>query len=292
MEKKRQAFYNERQHHWDQVAEKLENWKGWGEYYRRRIAQVYKFNIPTDMEVLEIGCGNGDLLASLKIKGGVGIDISPKMVSLAKKNHPDLDFTCMDATDFELKKKFDIATISDTVNDVWDVQAAFEQVYKHLKPHGRLIINFYNRLWEVPLSIAAKLGVAKPNLMQNWLTIEDIDNLLNLAGFEIVRNWDEVLLPFNIPLLAPLCNKLLVHLWPFRLFAMTHFVVARPKNPTTSRRKKPSVSIIVPARNEAGNIHRIFNEMPAIDAPIELVFVEGHSSDNTYEEDQQADQRA
>lgn len=284
MEKNRQIFYTERQHHWDQVAEKLENWKGWGTYYRKRIAKVFKFNIPSDMEVLEIGCGNGDLLASLETKYGLGMDISPKMIALAKKNHPVYDFTCMDAIDFNLEKKFDVVVISDTVNDVWDVQSTFENAYQHLKSKGRLMINFYNRLWELPINFAAKLGVAKPTLMQNWLTIEDIDNLLNLAGFEIVREWEEVLMPFQIPLLTPLCNKILVHMWPFRLFAMTHFVVARPKSLPTRSTKKHSVSIVVPARNEAGNIKRIFNEMPKINAPIELIFVEGHSSDNTYEE--------
>lgn len=284
MEKTKQVFYNERRAHWDQVAEKLESWKGWGGYYRRRIARVFKFNIPSGLDVLEIGCGNGDLLASLEPKYGLGMDISPKMVELAGKNHPDLDFTCMDAVDFKLKKKFDIVVLSDTVNDVWDVQSTLESIYTHIKPDGRLIINFYNRLWEWPLNAAMKLGVAKPTLLQNWLTIEDLDNLLNLAGFEIVRNWDEVLMPFQIPLITAVCNKFLVRIWPFRLFAMTHFVVARPKSQASQSNAKKSVSIVIPARNEAGNIKRIFTEIPDFDSPTELVFIEGHSSDDTYKE--------
>ena len=131
-----------------------------GGYYRRRIAKVFKFNIPSDLEVLEIGCGNGDLLASLETKYAFGMDISPKMISLAEKNHPEYNFTCMDATDFNLERKFDVVVMSDTVNDVWDVQSTFENAFKHLKPKGRLMINFYNRLWEIPINIAAKLGVA------------------------------------------------------------------------------------------------------------------------------------
>jgi SAM-dependent methyltransferase len=189
MEKTRQAFYNERQAHWDQVAEKLENWKGWGGYYRRRIAQVFKFNIPQDQDILEIGCGNGDLLAYLEPKYGLGMDISPKMVALAKKCHPNLEFLQMDAFDFSLDRKFDVVILSDTVNDLWDVQSTLENVRRHLKPKGRLIVNFYNRLWELPLDLAIALGVAKPNLPQNWLTVEDLTNLLNLADFEPVRNW-------------------------------------------------------------------------------------------------------
>lgn len=284
MEKTKRIFNDERQAHWDRVAEKLETWDGWGGYYRKRIAEVFKFNIPADQDVMEIGCGNGDLLNTLDPKYGFGIDISPKMIAMAKKNHPDHVFVCMDAIELSLDKKFDAVVISDTVNDVWDVQTLLENVHRHINSRGRLVINFYNRLWEFPLDIAAKLGVAKPTLLQNWLTIDDINNLLNLAGFEIVRDWVEVLMPFQIPLLTPLCNKYLVRLWPFNTLAMTHFVVARPKPKISRRKKKPGVSIVIPARNEAGNINRIFNEMPDMDCSTELIFVEGHSSDDTYEE--------
>ena len=243
MEKTRQVFYTERQAHWDRVAEKLETWQGWGGYYRKRIAQVFKFNIPAGQNVLEIGCGNGDLLSVLSPKYGFGIDISPKMIALAKNHHADLDFACMDAVDLHLNKKFDTVVISDTVNDVWDVQTLLENVHRHMHSSSRLVINFYNRLWEWPLDIAQKLGVAKPTLLQNWLTIEDVNNLLNLAGFEIVRDWVEVLMPFNIPLLTPFCNKFLVRLWPFKGLAMTHFVVARQKPACSAENKKPSVSV-------------------------------------------------
>lgn len=284
MEKTRQVYYNERQAHWDQVAEKLETWNGWGGYYRKRIAEVFKFNTSSDLDVLEIGCGNGDLLSFLNPSYGFGMDISPKMIAMAKKNHPKHDFACMDAIEFNLDKKFDTVIISDTINDVWDVQTLFENVYRHMQTDGRLVINFYNRMWEWPLGIAAKLGVAKPTLLQNWLTIEDIDNLLNLAGFEIIRDWVEVLMPFQIPLLTTLFNKYLVRLWPFHMLAMTHFVVARRKPLFSRPIESPKTSVIVPTRNEAGNITRIFEEMPNLGCATELIFVEGHSDDGTFEE--------
>ena len=283
MDKTRLAFNNERQTHWDKVAQKLEHWQGWGGYYRRRVAQVFKFNIPSDQDILEIGCGNGDLLAYLEPQYGLGMDISPKMVQLAKQLHPKLDFIQMDALELSLKRQFDVVVISDTVNDLWDVQSTLENVHRHLKPHGHLVLNFYNRLWEWPINLAAKLGVAKPTLLQNWLTVEDVANLLNLAGFEPVRDWVEVLMPFNIPLLTPLFNKFLIRLWPFKFFAMTHFMVARPK-PDCEKVEHHSVSVIVPARNEAGNIKRVFEELPKISPQTELIFVEGHSTDDTYEE--------
>ena len=67
-------------------------------------------------------------------------------------------------------------------------------------PRTRLIINFYSRLWESPLKIATALNLAKPTMLQNWLTPDDARNLLDLSGYEVIRHWEEVLLPLPIPL--------------------------------------------------------------------------------------------
>lgn len=276
-------FNRERRAHWDKVAEKLDSWKGWGKYYSKRIEQIYGFNIPPDMDILEIGCGSGNLIASLEPKYGVGVDLSRKMVERASKLHPDINFIQSDAVNFELDHQFDFVILSDTINDLWDVQSSLQNILKVLKSDGRLIINFYNRLWEFPLKIASSINVAKPNLIQNWLTVNDARNLMELSGYEVIRNWEEILLPLPIPVLKELNNKFLVRFWPFRLFAMTHFLVARPKPSVQKVPKRDySVSVIVPARNEAGNIRNIFERVPQMGKSTELIFVEGHSKDNTF----------
>ena len=279
-----QAYNSERQLHWDRVADQLESWQGWGGYYQQRIRKIYQFNIPQNQRVLEIGCGSGDLLAALKPSYGLGLDISPKMIARARKMHPGLEFQPMDAANLNDQEGFDAVVISDTINDMWDVQSTFAQIRSVIKPDGRLVLNFYSRLWELPLKIASALHIAKPTLMQNWLTVEDTTNLLNLEGFEVIRCSEEVLFPLPVPLIAPLCNRFLVRLWPFYLFAMTHFMIARPIPSQTRETVKPSVSVVIPARNEAGNIHSIFERLPAMGSRTELVFVEGHSRDDTYQE--------
>src|SRR5262249_10237602 len=117
-------------------------------------------------------------------------------------------------------------------------------------------------------------------LYQNWLTVEDITNLLNLADCEVIKRSQEILLPLPVPLLADLSNRFLVKLWPFKHLALTNFIVARPRPGLCARR--PSVSVIIPARNEAGNISDIFTRTPDMGEGTELVFVEGHSRDDTY----------
>ena len=146
----------------------------------------------------------------------------------------------------------------------------------------RVIINSYNRLWEPWLALAHRLNLARPNLYQNWLTVEDIRNLLYLENFELIKSWEEFLWPVQTPILAGLLNRFLVRIWPFNHLALTHVMVARSLSSPT-RKEMPKLSVIIPARNEAGNIEQIFRRMPELPYATEIIFIEGHSTDGTYE---------
>jgi len=276
-QKRLQTFLDER-------AQKLDRWKGWGGYYHKRIESIYQFLIPPEMRVLEVGCGRGDLIASVKPKYGVGIDLSEKMVAAARERHAEIHFLQADVHHLDLQETFDYIILSDVVNDLWDVELAFRRLADHCHPSTRLIINYFNRLWQLPLDIARWLHVATPTLEQNWLSVQDTANLLHLGDFEVIRSWTEVLFPFPIPLLAPLFNKFLIRSWLFKSMGMTCFSLARPNPARFKNNKKYSVSVIVPARNEAGNISAIFKRTPLMGKGTQLVFVEGHSKDNTYAE--------
>ena len=205
------------------------------------------------------------------------------MIEFASTRHPQLQFVRADAHELDVKDRFDVIILSDLVNDLWDVQQVFQTAASLAEPHTRLIINTYSRLWELPLEVTERLNLAKPTLYQNWLTVEDITNLLKLTNFQVVRHWSEILCPANIPILQSLLNRFLVKLWPFRLGGLSNFVVARPLPLDSPVTEKPLVSVIVPARNEAGNIDQILERVPEMGRGTELVFVEGHSADNTYE---------
>ena len=211
---------------WNSIAQKRDHWRGMGRWYHRRLAEVYRYLVNPNQRVLEIGCGMGDLLAQLQPSHGVGIDFSPEMIARAKKKHPEFEYHEADAHDLSsIEGEFDVIILSDTVNDLWDVQRALEQVRRFCAPHTRLILNFYNHAWQLPLTIAQSLNLAAPMLNQNWLTREDVDNMLRLAGFESIRTTQEVLWPLP---LGGFADRYLVKLWPFREFALSNFVVARP----------------------------------------------------------------
>ena len=251
-------------------------------YYRNRLAEIYRFLVPPGARMLELGCARGDLLAALKPSYGVGVDVSPALVSQARARYPHLQFVEADAHFFDAGEKFDFILCSDIVNDLWDVQQVFEVAARHSRASTRLILNCYSRLWEIPRHIAERFGLAKPLLPQNWLTVGDIANLLYLADLEMVRSWPEIMWPLRTPLIDTLCNRYLVKLWPFRHLGITNFVVARPR-PQQRKGPEPIVSVVVAARNEAGNIASIFDRVPEMGSGTELIFVEGHSKDKTYE---------
>jgi ubiquinone/menaquinone biosynthesis C-methylase UbiE len=276
------SYQEKRRRFWDEFAQTLDRWEGIRRYYQTRLTSVYSFLIPPGMRVLELGCGQGDLLAALRPSRGVGVDFSERMVDRASARHPQLTFLHADVHDFLLHEKFDFIIFSDLVNDIWDVQQMLQLVAQHSLPSTRVVLNSYSRLWEFPRKLAERLHLAKPQLTQNWLTREDLENLLYLSGFETIRGFSEIIWPLRTPGFDTLCNRYLAKLGLFSWMGITNFLVARPQRETLEERE-PVVSVIVPARNEAGNIKRIFEETPSLGAGTELIFVEGHSRDNTYE---------
>lgn len=270
-----------RRAHNDQTARGLDGWKGLGGYYHRRLLDIFSFLVSKDQKILELGCGQGDVLAGLRPSLGVGVDFSTEMIKRARVRHPDLHFITADAMLTGLRETFDVIILSDLLNDLWDVQAVFREVRRLSHPRTRIVMNVYSRLWELPLGLAELLHLAKPTLYQNWLTVDDITNLLQLENLEPIRAWQEILWPVNTPLLHNLFNKYLVKIWPFNELALTNMIIARPQ-PEAGNGDLPVVSVIVPARNESGNIANIIQRVPEMGAGTEIVFVEGNSTDDTF----------
>ena len=269
----------ERIRYWDAFATKSRK-EGLRRYYRSRLMEIFRFVVAPGASVLELGCGKGDLLAALEPARGLGIDFSGEMIRQARERHPHLEFMQADVHEIESHEKFDYIILSDLVNELWDAQRLFEVVARMSHGETRILINSYSRLWEGPRRVAEMVGLAERQLTQNWFTVEDITNLLYLVDLEVIRGSCEILWPVSTPGLSGLANRYLVKLPFFRWFGITNFVIARPR---PRARQDVSVSVIVPARNEAGNIAAIFDRLPDMGAGTELIFVEGHSKDDTWE---------
>lgn len=269
--------------HFDAIAPERESWKKRSAFYHDSIRKFMAYHVLSGSSVLDIGCGTGDLLAGLTVRRGVGIDLSEKIIDIAKAKYPGLDFRNGDAMFLSLEEKFDYVVLADTIGYLPDVQKVLEGVRKVMTDRSRLIITYYNYLWEPLLRLLEAMGLRMPQPEQNWLPLQDIHNLLYLSGFEVVKKGYQLLLPFEIPFLATLMNRYLARLPWLRNLCLVEWVIAKPI-PEPMDPTKMVCSVVIPCRNEKANIEDAVRHTPMMGKGTEIIFVDGASSDGTVEE--------
>jgi ubiquinone/menaquinone biosynthesis C-methylase UbiE len=269
---------------YDAIAEWREQRVAEHHYYASEVHRLVASLVIPGQRVLEVGCGLGDLLAKLKPSRGVGIDISSRMVEKARRRHPQLDFRVADVERDALPEgPFDYIVLSDVIGHLDDIQRGLEALKPVLAPGGRVIVTYYNFVWEPLLKVAERAGLKTPWPEQNWLSMKDIANFLGLAGYEMIREGTDVLAPTRVPLVSNFANRVVAKVPPFRQAALVDYFVARPVNETVPE-KLPTVSVICPCKNEKGNIRAAVARTPVMGPATELVFVDGNSNDGTREE--------
>jgi SAM-dependent methyltransferase len=268
----------------DAWADRRDRFREKSAFYYEEVERIAKFFIPPGSRVLEIGCSTGDLLAALKPSRGVGIDLSPRMVELARSKHPDLEFHAADVEELDLDEKFDYVVMSDVVGHLDDVWAALRGLRRVMHPGSRLLLTYYNFLWEPALKLAQRLGLKMPVPEQNWLGQGDLQNLLRLCDLEPVHTGTAMLCPVRIPGVATVLNRLLARAPGLRHLSLIQFFLARPTWPAQAPARELRCSVVVPCRNERGNVADIFARTPDLGAGTELIFVDGNSEDGTVEE--------
>lgn len=263
----------------------LQRYRQRNRVYYEDLARLHRLLVADGLRVLEIGCGLGDLLASVRPAHGVGVEIDAEVAEAARRRHPQLRILCADAESITPEslgeaEPFDVILLPNTLNTLQDVQGVLERLEAFCHPRSRLVVSFHNWLWQPLLKTAEALGQRQPQPPESWLTPRDVTNLLDLAGWEVLKAGHRCLLPRRIPLLTPLANRWLSQLPLLEQFGLTHWLVARPAR---QRPQEPSVSVVIPARNEAGNIAAAIERLPRLGRATEVIFVEGHSSDDTWE---------
>ena len=248
--------------------------------YRRLLIHYYQLMIPSDASVLEIGCGDGSLLAGIKARQKTGIDLSERQLQLARERVPEGRFIQTAGELLDLKESFDVIILSDTLNLAADVQQLLERLATVATKESRLILNFHNNLWRPVFALARWFGLRPEPPATSWLSSSDVANLLEISRWETIKTSSRILWPLATPLLAPLCNRWLAPLVPFCAFTIFKIARLRP----SAQRKEYSVSVVVPARNEMGNIEAAVTRTPEMGTFTELIFVEGHSQDDTWAE--------
>jgi len=253
--------------------------------YYDDLSRLHQLLVAPGLRVLQIGCGSGDLLAALQPAVGVGLEGNADELAAARLRHPQLRLFELDPADLSAETigeqdPFDVIVLTNTLNTLGDVQGVLERLESVSHPGTRLVVSLHNWLWQPLLKLAESVGQRRPQPPESWLTPRDVINLLDLAGWEVLKRGQRCLLPRRIPLLTPLANRWLSQLPGLQQLGLTHWLVARPSR---QPQRQPSVSVVIPARNEAGNIAAAIERLPALGPFTEVLFVEGHSSDNTWE---------
>lgn len=285
---KNEELHKERIQYFDRIASKLHKYRDSRNYYWSDIERYCNFYIHEEDSVLEVGCANGDALSKLKGSRKVGIDFSSAMIDEARKLHSDIEFHVMDGHNITLNEKFDVIIISNSIGFFDDVQQVFEEIKKVSHSQTRVIITYYNHFWEPLLKFAEFIGIKQKTPQQSWLSAQDMENILELAGWEVFRSTRRLLIPYNIPVVSWLVNKYLAKLPLFNNLCINSYQNARlVQDVNQDVSEKYSTTVVIPARNESGNIENAILRLPKFGKHIEIIFVEGNSTDDTWDKIQE-----
>lgn len=254
--------------------------KPWTRYYYRLMTAWYQFIIPSNARVLHVGCEDGSLLKAVQPSVGVGVEENARMRIQAQQRYSG--FSYYQNLDEVPVMTFDYIVLSSTTMEVDDVQELFTKLHAFSHKRTRVVVESYHHLWEPVLRLATRLGLRRPAELKNWFSYYDLANVLELAGWQVITRKKQVLFPLYVPIVSWFLNTVLAPLPGINRLCLSQMVVARPV-PGIGEAQAVTVSVIIPCKNERGTIKDALVRTPNMGAHTELIFVDGHSVDGTYE---------
>ncbi|MEO5369844.1 MAG: glycosyltransferase [Magnetococcus sp. DMHC-1] len=281
---RKESIYNNA----DAIAHERENWMNRNRFYHQSNLDYLRFLIPEGKRILVLGSSTGFILAGLRPSLGIGMDFSERKVAIAREKYPHLIFQVGDVEDgdvFDTLQQyipFDFILLPNTLAYLEDCQSLLEKLHFLCTEETRIIFIYLSWFWEPLLKFGQKIGMHTPRCEMNMLSQNDIQSFLHLSGFDPVKHEKRQLLPLSLFGLGTIVNRFLAPLPGVNRLCLCNYLVARPAPGLTNR--SDSTSIIIPCRNEKYNIEPAIQRTPRFCKELEFIFVEGGSSDGTYEE--------
>lgn len=257
-------------------------------YFHREVNKLIASQIVQRSSVVDLGCSDGATLEAVQAQPGYGVDLDTEVIELARELHPGMTFLNVPIEELDElpEPEPDYIVMSMLLDEVYDIKHVVAQTRRWCTPTTRVVIVTYSRLWRPLIRLAEVVRLKGRVEGENYVPWDEIENIIELEGFEVTQRLDGVLMPIGIPLLSTAVNKWIAPLPLIRALCLIRVTVARP----TQREPRPvnSVSVVVAARNEAGNIRELIARVPMMAPEQELIFVEGNSTDDTWDVIQQA----
>jgi hypothetical protein len=250
-------------------------------YYHQDDLKFFQKFVQSDNLVFLIGTNVVEMATQLKCKKAIVLELDPVQTIPALPPSVHLVTSLREAFNFG---PFDYVLLPYSLQVMDDIQEFLEELYRGLSAHTRVMAVHFNFLWAPLFRLAQRWGLKAPMPDMNWLNRQDIRTLLRLTGYEELTSGTRCLIPIRIPWFSDFCNDYLAPLPFFKWCCQKTYVAARPLMEMESQKRPISVSVVVPARNEAGNISALLSRMPVFGSSLEIIFVEGHSKDATWEE--------
>lgn len=269
----------EAQRHQSRLAATRGFWISKNRYYYDRVVSALRFIIEPEKRVLNVRCESGFLLDAVEPSYGVGFDVSEEMIAEARRQNGRHTYFVVDPEDLDLEEAFDFVLLQN-VNDITDVLLTLCRIGDVCESHSRLVIYTHNHLWRPLLKLAERVGLRMPTLEQNWLSEQDLKGLLELAGFEWIRTYRTILFPLRVPVLSKVLNDFIGRMPGLQRLSMINIMVARPR-PVRLDPETVSVSVVVPCKNEEGNIVAVVERIPEMGRSTEILFCDDMSVDDT-----------
>jgi SAM-dependent methyltransferase len=279
LEKKKQMMKEA----YNKIAPQRDYWINKNRYYYNFLKKVFQFFVEPDSRVLLMRSDTGMMLDALKPRYGVGVDYSEELVKLAREKYPHLNFLYQDLENLTINEKFDYIVLFNLVDDVPDLGKVLKELHKVSTPKTRIVISNINPLWHPIWELGKRLSLKMPQKTLNWLSISDIKNILYLAGFEVVKKNYAILFPKYIPIFSALLNKVIAKIPGINRLCVLQILVAK-QIAHRNNYGDYSCSIVIPCKNEEGNIEGAVKRIPQMGKETEIIFVDDKSTDGTRDE--------
>lgn len=252
-------------------------------FFRNYLIEFLQYSIMDKKKLLIVGGNIGSDVVKFKPSSAVVL-LNPKETNavIPTEKVPNVTFLRKNILNFETTEVFDYIIFHESLNYEEDLYETFRKLKKLMHRDTKVFIMEINPLLLFVLKVLNRLGMLTPKLEKNMLHLADLENLLNIFGFDILDKGYRFIVPFTIFGLGDVINAIMPRVGLLRHLCFGQYIAFR-MHPLEDKKQSLSCSVVVPCYNEEGNIKDCILRIPNFGKWREIVVVNDGSKDRTEE---------